>query len=112
MRYMKLVCFACCAITCAVQAQPQTNKTLSLSLHQAVELAVQHNLDVQINRYQPLYDIFLLAQANAVWEPAFNASARRQWAEQPGSLSATGVLNLSTRSDDSTFSFGIGGNGG
>jgi outer membrane protein len=96
-----------------MQAQTQTNKTLSLSLQQAVEMALEHNLDVQIQRYTPLNDIFLLAEASAAYEPAFNASARRQWAYQPGSISATGVQNLSTRSDDSTLSMGIGSaNGG
>jgi outer membrane protein len=97
---------------CAVEAQAQTNKTLSLSLQQAVELAVQHNLDVQIQRYTPLNDIFLLAEATAIYEPAFNTTIQRAWAYQPSSLSATGVQNLSTRSDDTTYSMGIGSAGG
>jgi outer membrane protein len=109
---MKLVCLACCAITCALQAQTQTNKTLSLSLQQAVELALQHNLDVQIQRYTPLQSEFTLAEASAIYEPAFNSSVKRTWSEQPGSLSSTGVANLGTRSDDSTLTAGIGSSGG
>src|SRR4051812_5953471 len=113
MRYMKLV-FACCAITCvALQAQTQTNKTLSLSLQQVVEMAVEHNLDVQISRYQPLTDEFLLSEAYAVYEPAFNSSVQRAWQTSPGSVSSAGVVNFANRSDDSTAQASIGSpNGG
>lgn len=97
---------------CALQAQAQTNKTLQLTLQQTVELAVQHNLDVQIDRYTPLTDMYLLAEKEAAYEPAFNASAKRTWAEQPGSISSTGVANFATRSDDSTYSMGIGNSSG
>lgn len=94
---------------CALQAHSQTNKTLSLSLQQAVELAIQHNLDVQIQRYTPLLDMYTLAEDQAVYEPAVNSTAKRTWAYQPSSISSTGVANISTRSDDTTYSFGIGG---
>ena len=98
---------------CALQAQSQTNKTLPLSLQQAVEMAVEHNLDVQISRYQPLFDEFALSGDYAVYEPAFNSAVQRAWQTSPGSVSSTGVVNFANRSDDSNVAAGIGnGSGG
>ncbi|MGZ4964804.1 MAG: TolC family protein, partial [Limisphaerales bacterium] len=91
-----------------MQAQTQTNKTLSLSLQQVVEMSVEHNLDVQISRYQPLIDEFTLSQDYAVYEPAFNSSVQRAWQTNAGSVSPTGIINVGQRSDDSTAQANIG----
>jgi len=96
-----------------MQAQTQTNKSLSMTLQQAVEMAVEHNFDVRISRYQPLIDEFALAGDYSVYEPSFNSSVQRAWQTSPGSVTSTGVVNFANRSDDSTAQASIGGaNGG
>lgn len=105
-----LVCFL---LGCAVPAQAETNKVQYLSLSEAIEMALEHNLSVQIQRYNPLLDKFALA---ADYGSAYDASivsvARDSFTAQPGQLSANGIQAPQVNVNDTAYSLGIAGANG
>src|SRR5262245_1256697 len=60
---------------------PTTN---SVSLQRCIELALRHNLDVQILRYGPEITGFYLKGAYGVYDPAFTFRAEHTYLNQPG----------------------------
>src|SRR5687768_15440834 len=76
-----------------VQAQVLTNAALvrtnaaevrPISLEEAVQLALQNNLDLQIERFNPQLSLLDLTGAQAYWEPTFNLSGRQSYRSNPG----------------------------
>jgi outer membrane protein TolC len=99
-------------LLCAIAAQAQTNKTQSLSLEQAIQMAVEHNLNLKIQRYVPELDQFALgAIYGAAYEPAFLASGKDSFNANPGSF-FDGNPTPAQHVDDQHYQFGIGGAGG
>src|SRR5258708_22057772 len=68
----------------SAQAASETRKTRVLTIQEAIQLALEHNLDIQITRYQPQFDQYALNIAFAAWEPAFNFSASHTYDASPG----------------------------
>jgi outer membrane protein TolC len=102
-------------MVCAIAAQAQTNKTQPLTLEQAIQLAVEHNLNLKIERYIPVLDQFALGAAyGSAYEPAFNTTAD---VKDGYSANSGGIFNgkpISVQNvNDQNYQFGIGGaNGG
>lgn len=102
MQLTKYFCLAFFCLALAVRAQekqtpaapsqpPQsqepaseTRKTRVLTIQEAIQLALEHNLDIQITRYLPQFDQYALNIAFAAWEPAFNFSASHTYDASPG----------------------------
>jgi outer membrane protein TolC len=96
---------------CAIAAQAQTNKTQRLTLEQTIQMAIEHNLNLKIQRYVLALDQFALgAVYGAAYEPAFNAAAKDSHSDNPGNVfNGIPAQNI----DDQNYQFGIGGaNGG
>ena len=73
---------------CAIAAQAQTNKTQPLTLEQAIQMAIEHNLNLKIERYIPELDQFALgAVYGSAYEPAFNAIGKDSYTATPGKAS-------------------------
>src|SRR5579871_463299 len=49
----------------------QTRQTRVLSLTDAIQLALEHNLDIQIARLNPLTNSYAINSAYSVYEPTF-----------------------------------------
>src|ERR1017187_5390208 len=98
---------------CAVAVQAQTNKTQTLTLEQAIQMAIEHNLNLKIQRYVPMLDQFELgAVYGSSYEPAFNAAAKDSYSANPGKI-FNGISGPAQNIDDQNYQFGIGGaNGG
>lgn len=97
---------------CAIAAQAQTNKTQSLTLEQAIQMAIEHNLSLKIQHYIPALDQFTLgAVYGSAYEPAFNATAKDSYSANPGTI-YNGLLTPSQHVDDQNYQFGIGSAGG
>jgi hypothetical protein len=85
---------------CAIAAQAQTNKTQSLTLEQAIQMAIEHNLSLKIQRYIPALDQFTLgAVYGSAYEPAFNATAKDSYSANPGTI-YNGLLTPNQHVDD------------
>ncbi len=93
---MKLLSLICCGVLCAVQAIAQTNNIRSLTLDEAIELAVEHNFTVQLARYNPRIDRFTISGDYGVYDPTFNASGKQTF--QAIDAGQASVLNLTTNS--------------
>jgi outer membrane protein TolC len=99
---------------CAIAARAQTNKTQPLTLEQAVQMTIEHNLNLKIQRYIPELDQFALGAAyGAAYEPAFNAAGKDSYSAIPGKINGNGNPSPAQNVDDQNYQFGIGGaNGG
>ena len=99
---------------CAIAAQAQTNKTQTLTLDQAIQMAIEHNLNLKIQRYVPELDQFALgAIYGAAYEPAFGAIAKDSHMPFRAVFYANGLPTPPRIIDQQNYQFGIGGaNGG
>src|SRR5260221_13488004 len=62
----------CAAMSLRAQTANQTNApSRPISMHESIEIALQHILDVQIERINPLIARHNLSIAYADWQPAF-----------------------------------------
>jgi outer membrane protein TolC len=100
-------------LCCAVAAQAQSNKLQSLTLEQAIQMAIEHNLNLKIQRYIPELDQFTLGAAyGTAYEPAFNVTNRESFSANPGRI-FNGIQSPAQNLNDQNYQFGIGGaNGG
>src|SRR5712672_1713477 len=82
------VSFAAAALglTLVSASQSAESTTRALSLQECIELALRHNLDVQIERYGPEIARFYLKGSQGVYEPAFTFRAERIFLDKPGSF--------------------------
>ena len=67
-------------------AQTNTSSTRPISLNECVQLALQHNLDLQIERLTPEIARFNLTGAYGYYDPSFTMTARQDYVDQPGEL--------------------------
>ncbi len=78
----------------------------------AIHLTLEHNLSVQIQRYNPLLDRYALAADYGVYEPAFYASGSDTFTARPGNV-FNGLTTPQQNLDERSYAFGIGsGSGG
>src|SRR6185503_11674222 len=68
-----------------------TSGTNALSLRDAIVLALEHNLDLQVFRYDPLINEYTRRSLYGVYDPALSARLGRAEAERE-----TGGINLNT----------------
>ena len=65
-------------------AAETTNENVrSLSLKDCVDMALAHNLDVQIERYSPQIANYTLRAAYGAFDPALGLTAQRTWDDEP-----------------------------
>ncbi len=106
---MLCVTFACLALRLGAQEQPSppsasppvqppvqvpndAAKTRVLTLEEVIKLALQHNLDIQITRFVPLFDLYTLNGYYAAYEPAFKGSFIRSSSASPGGFNPSSGL--------------------
>lgn len=77
---MLLVCGAV-----ATQAQTTNNAVRPLSLKECIDRALEHNLDLKIERYAPELAQFALSGSYGVYDPVLGFAATRAYSDQPGS---------------------------
>ena len=93
-------------------AVAQTNSTAPvrpLSLQDCVQLALQHNLDLQIDRYNPQIAQFTLAGDYGAYDPTFTLSGQHDHNEAGNQLLGGGFIIPGSVSDDNSFNGGLSG---
>jgi outer membrane protein TolC len=76
-------------------ALPEPSSTRAprmLSLAECIQLALEHNLDIQIQRYNPIIDQYTLDLSYAGYEPTFNFSAQKSYNSSPGSFIPNSIV--------------------
>ena len=93
-------------------AMAQTNGAPSarqLSLQDCIQLALQHNLDLQIDRYNPQIALFNLRGDYGAYDPTFSLSGQHDHNEAGNQLLAGGFIIPGSVSDDNSFNGGLTG---
>lgn len=80
-----------------------------LSLDDCIQIALEHNLNVQISRLDPEVAGFSLKSSYASYDPAFSLSGRHSYELSPGGLDDQGRAYGGTESEIDSFSGSIGG---
>jgi outer membrane protein len=113
MKDLGLAALVCCIVLCAVQVEADTNKVQSIHLTEAVQMALEHNLNVQIQRYNPLLDKFALqADYGTAYDAAFVSSAKDAYNALPGQVGNNGLQSPQININDQGYAFGIAGANG
>jgi outer membrane protein TolC len=97
-------------LAAASSALAQTNAPAarSLTLDNCIREALQHNFDVQIERYEPLKSRISLEAAYAGYDPTFNISGAHNY-DESGSLFQNGLHVPTQTSDQNAFNSGFVG---
>jgi len=85
----------------------QTNSPVNvrqMSLQECIQLALQHNLDLQIDRYNPKLALYTLEGAYGGYDPTLSISGQHSHSESGAQLLGGGFVIPSSTSDDNSFS--------
>ncbi len=95
------------------QAPTPSAQTKPITLEEAIQLAVQHNFEVQYERYRPEIAHANLSLAYAAYEPSLNLGARQSFNSRPGGFNPTlGTDFPANETWVENYSVGIGGPAG
>jgi len=95
----------------AALAAAQTNKipaTREMSLQDCIQEALQHNLDMQIQRYNPQISLYNLNINYGGYDPTFSFSGLHSYSESAGTFQNGQIITGSKYNEDS-FSSGFNG---
>jgi outer membrane protein len=80
-----------------------------LSLQDCIQEALQHNLDVQIQRYNPQIDLFNLRASYGGYDPTLKFSADHTYTVQPSGFTQQGVALPAQTTTFNSFNSSVGG---
>src|SRR4051812_5062661 len=90
-RTMRLFGILCLLISAtAALAQTNTPDIRKLSLEDCLEIALHHNLDIQIRRYDPEISAFALGGLYGAYDTAIYINGNHSDNQQPGSVDTQG----------------------
>jgi outer membrane protein len=94
-------------VDAAAQAASQspTETAKRLSIDEAVKLALEQNLGIRIQRFDPQIQDYGIAQARSFWSPQLNTNFSRQSQSQASTSSLSGGASSI---DNGTFATGVG----
>jgi outer membrane protein len=90
-------------------AQTPVAQTNMLSLEDCIAIALEHNFDVQIVRYNPVLARFDLAGNYGSYEPTFSFSGDHDYNLSPGGIDDEGRTFAGNETESDFFSTGISG---
>lgn len=90
-------------------AQTNAPEARTLTLADCIELAIQNNLDVQIERLNPDIARYALGAARGAYDPVLNLEGDHSYSRSPGGFDAQGRQYSGTESDANSFSGGLSG---
>ena len=96
------ICLTASAQTNAPQMRP-------LSLADCIEVALGHNFDVKIKRYNPELAQYTLSADYGAYEPTFNVEGGHGYSKSPGGIDEQGRPYGSTETDDNYIASGFSG---
>lgn len=90
-------------------AAPDAPQAKSLSLPDCIQLALQNNLDLAIERYNPQLALYGLNGSYGGYDPGFNFSGQHDHGNSAASIFQGGLLIPGSENVDSQFSTGLNG---
>lgn len=89
------------------QAPPVAPQVRRLTVEEAVRLALENNLGIQIARFDPRVEDLNVAQARAGWAPSFTSTFQSNSADSPNTSFLAGGEGAKTSNDQVTGTAGI-----
>ena len=108
MRQIRIL-LALMALSVGALAQTNTPEVRTLSLEDCFQIALEHNLDVQIKRYNPEIARFTLKSAYGVYDPTFSASGAHEYSQSAGGLDEQNRPFAGTEADGNRVGAGFAG---
>ncbi len=96
----------------AVKIAPVTTNTITvtnMSLQDCIQVGLEHNLEVKIQRYNPELSRFALKSDFGAYDPTFSASGSHDFSQAPGGYDAQGRPYQGTSTDNNRGSTGFSG---
>jgi len=86
-----------------------TNDVRQLTIRDCIQLALEHNLDIQIQRYNPKISYYALQGAYGAWDPNFSVGGSHFFSRQGGSFNSQNVFLPPGTIEGNAFSSGLSG---
>ena len=96
-------------LTISAASRSAETNVIELSLSEAIRLALEHNLDIQIERVGPEIARYQLQLAYAPYDPLFDFSAVHSYSASPGGTDEQNRRFAGTKTDRDAFSTGLQG---
>lgn len=109
MRSIQFAAASACALLSVLTAQAQNAKTRTLSLDDCIQLALQNNLDIRIEKKNPEISRFTLEGSYGTYDPVLNAQFSRNFSMTPGTILDNGLTTPSTEVYGINTSLGLRG---
>ena len=112
MRILRILLVWAGACTVVMAQTNATQQVRQLSLQDCIQLALQHNLNLQIDRYGPRISLFNLRGDYSAYDPSFSFSGQHDHNESGSSVGNIGggiVQAAGSISDDNVFSSALNG---
>lgn len=91
----------------AAQTAPATPAVRRLTVEEAVRIALENNLGVQIARLDPLIQDLAVAQARGVWSPTLSTTVQATSVDSPSNSFLSGAQGPKTSDDRFTTNVGV-----
>jgi outer membrane protein len=110
-RLMKVALFvlALAGITGGALAQESKPQERPITLQESIRLALEHNLDLQIERINPQISLYQLSGAYSAYDPTFSFQGAHDHTESGSRLLGGGFTLPGEISDTDSFSSSLGG---
>jgi outer membrane protein TolC len=86
-----------------------TTTSRTMSLQDCIQQALTHNLDVQIERFNPQISLYNLNAAYSGYDPVFNAGGAHTYNDQGALVNSAGQFQLPTVTRENNFNSGLSG---
>src|SRR4051812_1928517 len=99
------------ALVCAATTLAQTNapQVRNMALDECIAIALEHNFDVQISRYDALVARYTLQGAYGAYDPNLFFSGEHQYSMSPGGIDSQGRVFGGTETDSDVFNTSLQG---
>ena len=99
--------FAAAALT--AMGQNNTPETRKLSLEDCIRIASEHNLEVQVRKYDPQLANYALGGTYGAYDPEFQASMEHSFNQSPGGVDDQGRPYTGRELEGDSYRAGLGG---
>ena len=108
MRKLSVLSLLLCA-ACSLNAQTNEVPKRTLSLDECIAIALEHNLTIQITRYNPMIAGYSLAGTYGDYEPTLSLSGQHDSSISPGGIDSEGRRFEGTEAESDRISGGLQG---
>jgi len=103
MRVQSIIFGLWAGVAACMAADAEAPKVRTMSMDDCVKSALEHNLDVQIERLNPDIARYAVSMGYAAYDPNFSVSGNHAFSMSPGSIDRTTRLNIPGGINDANY---------